>query len=397
MSEENIVRYSERMGHLPPYLFGMINKMKMEKRRKGLDVIDLGMGNPVDPAPDKVTEMLCKVANDPKSHRYPVAGGIKHLKQELAMMYDRDYGVTLDPQSEVITTIGSKEGVSHLSLALVGPGDTVMVPTPAFPIHIYAAIIAGANVMRFPMSSDEMMLKQIADLCESMYPTPKMLMLNYPHNPTGQVTTVDFFKEVVKLAKKYRFMVIQDFAYSRITYDGYKAPSFFEVDGAKDVGVEFGSFSKSYNMAGWRMGYCVGNPEMIKGLEKIKGYYDYGIFTAIQAAGIVALRECEDNITEQVEVYKKRRDTMCEVLERMDWEVDPPKAGMFVWVKIPDRFKNSNDSMAFAMELMEKANVAVAPGAGFSKEGEGYLRLALVENEERIRQALRQVRQAEIE
>jgi len=397
MSEENIVRYSERMGHLPPYLFGMINKMKMEKRRKGLDVIDLGMGNPVDPAPDKVTEMLCKVANDPKSHRYPVAGGIKHLKQELAMMYDRDYGVTLDPQSEVITTIGSKEGVSHLSLALVGPGDTVMVPTPAFPIHIYAAIIAGANVMRFPMSSDEMMLKQIADLCESMYPTPKMLMLNYPHNPTGQVTTVDFFKEVVKLAKKYRFMVIQDFAYSRITYDGYKAPSFFEVDGAKDVGVEFGSFSKSYNMAGWRMGYCVGNPDMIKGLEKIKGYYDYGIFTAIQAAGIVALRECEDNITEQVEVYKKRRDTMCEVLERMDWEVDPPKAGMFVWVKIPDRFKNSNDSMAFAMELMEKANVAVAPGAGFSKEGEGYLRLALVENEERIRQALRQIRQAEIE
>ncbi|BCS97231.1 aminotransferase [Desulfoluna limicola] len=397
MSEENIVRYSERMGHLPPYLFGMINKMKMEKRRKGLDVIDLGMGNPVDPAPDKVTEMLCKVANDPKSHRYPVAGGIKHLKQELALMYDRDYGVTLDPQSEVITTIGSKEGVSHLSLALVGPGDTVMVPTPAFPIHIYAAIIAGANVMRFPMSSDEMMLKQIADLCESMYPTPKMLMLNYPHNPTGQVTTVDFFKEVVKLAKKYRFMVIQDFAYSRITYDGYKAPSFFEVDGAKDVGVEFGSFSKSYNMAGWRMGYCVGNPDMIKGLEKIKGYYDYGIFTAIQAAGIVALRECEDNITEQVEVYKKRRDTMCEVLERMDWEVDPPKAGMFVWVKIPDRFKNSNDSMAFAMELMEKANVAVAPGAGFSKEGEGYLRLALVENEERIRQALRQIRQAEIE
>lgn len=397
MSEENIVRYSERMGHLPPYLFGMINKMKMEKRRKGLDVIDLGMGNPVDPAPDKVTEMLCKVANDPKSHRYPVAGGIKHLKQELALMYDRDYGVTLDPKSEVITTIGSKEGVSHLSLALVGPGDTVMVPTPAFPIHIYAAIIAGANVMRFPMSSDEMMLKQIADLCESMYPTPKMLMLNYPHNPTGQVTNVDFFKEVVKLAKKYRFMVIQDFAYSRITYDGYKAPSFFEVDGAKDVGVEFGSFSKSYNMAGWRMGYCVGNPEMIKGLEKIKGYYDYGIFTAIQAAGIVALRECEDNITEQVEVYKKRRDTMCEVLERMDWEVEPPKAGMFVWVKIPDRFKNNNDSMAFAMQLMEKANVAVAPGAGFSKEGEGYLRLALVENEERIRQALRQIRQAEIE
>jgi len=397
MSEENIVRYSERMGHLPPYLFGMINKMKMEKRRKGLDVIDLGMGNPVDPAPDKVTEMLCKVANDPKSHRYPVAGGIKHLKQELALMYDKDYGVTLDPQSDVITTIGSKEGVSHLSLALVGPGDTVMVPTPAFPIHIYAAIIAGANVMRFPMSSDEMMLKQIADLCESMYPTPKMLMLNYPHNPTGQVTSVDFFKEVVKLAKKYRFMVIQDFAYSRITYDGYKAPSIFEVPDAKDVAVEFGSFSKSYNMAGWRMGYCVGNPDMIKGLEKIKGYYDYGIFTAIQAAGIVALRECEDNITEQVEVYKKRRDTMCEVLERMDWEVDPPKAGMFVWVKIPDRFKNSNDSMAFAMELMEKANVAVAPGAGFSKEGEGYLRLALVENEERIRQALRQVRQAEIE
>lgn len=384
------------MGHLPPYLFGMINKMKMAKRREGLDVIDLGMGNPMDPAPDKVTEMLCKVAKDPKSHRYPVAGGMKHLKQELSMMYAHEYGVDLDPKSEVITTIGSKEGVSHLCLALVGPGDTVMVPTPAFPVHIYAAIIAGANVVRFPMASDEMMLTQIANLCESMYPTPKMLLLNYPHNPTGQVTDVNFFTEVVKLAKKYRFMVVQDFAYSRITYDGYKAPSFFEAPGAKDVGVEFSSFSKSYNMAGWRMGYCVGNPEMIQGLEKIKGYYDYGIFTAIQAAGIVALRECEPNISEQVEVYKKRRDTMCEILERMEWPVDPPKAGMFVWVKIPDRYKNSQDSMAFAMELMEKANVAVAPGAGFSKEGEGYLRLALVENEERIRQALRQIRLADL-
>ncbi len=396
MTQKPIVRYSERMGHLPPYLFGMINKMKMAKRREGLDVIDLGMGNPMDPAPDKVTEMLCKVAKDPKSHRYPVAGGMKHLKQELSMMYAHEYGVDLDPKSEVITTIGSKEGVSHLCLALVGPGDTVMVPTPAFPVHIYAAIIAGANVVRFPMASDEMMLTQIANLCESMYPTPKMLLLNYPHNPTGQVTDVNFFTEVVKLAKKYRFMVVQDFAYSRITYDGYKAPSFFEAPGAKDVGVEFSSFSKSYNMAGWRMGYCVGNPEMIQGLEKIKGYYDYGIFTAIQAAGIVALRECEPNISEQVEVYKKRRDTMCEILERMEWPVDPPKAGMFVWVKIPDRYKNSQDSMAFAMELMEKANVAVAPGAGFSKEGEGYLRLALVENEERIRQALRQIRLADL-
>ena len=396
MNQESIVRYSERMGHLPPYLFGMINKMKMEKRRKGLDVIDLGMGNPVDPAPDKVTEMLCKVANDPKSHRYPVAGGIKHLKQELSTMYDREYGVSLDPDSEVITTIGSKEGVSHLCLALMGPGDTVMVPTPAFPIHIYAAIIAGANVVRFPMAGEEAMLSQIANLCESMYPTPKVLMLNYPHNPTGLVTGTDFFREMVKLAKKYRFMIIQDFAYARVTFDGYKAPSIFEVEGAKDVAVEFGSFSKSYNMAGWRMGYCVGNTEMIKGLEKIKGYYDYGIFTAIQAAGIVALRECEPNISEQVEIYQKRRDTLCDVLQRMDWDVTPPKAGMFVWVKIPERYKNSNDSMAFALELMDKANVAVAPGAGFSREGEGFLRLALVENEERIRQALRQIRQADM-
>ncbi|MCG8473139.1 MAG: aminotransferase class I/II-fold pyridoxal phosphate-dependent enzyme [Desulfobacterales bacterium] len=396
MHEKKNVRYSERMEHLPPYLFGMINKMKMEKRRNGLDVIDLGMGNPVDPAPDKVTEMLCKVANDPKSHRYPVAGGIKHLKQELSIMYDKEYGVSLNPDSEVITTIGSKEGVSHLCLALMGPGDTVMVPTPAFPIHIYAAIIAGANVVRVPMADDETMLRQIANLCDSMYPTPKVLMLNYPHNPTGQVTNTDFFKEVVKLAKRYRFMIIQDFAYARVTFDGYKAPSIFEVDGAKDVAVEFGSFSKSYNMAGWRMGYCVGNTDMIKGLEKIKGYYDYGIFTAIQAAGIVALRECEPNITEQVEIYKKRRDTLCEVLQRMEWEVTPPKAGMFVWVKIPERYKNTQDSMAFALELMEKANVAVAPGAGFSREGEGYLRLALVENEERIRQALRQIRQADI-
>jgi alanine-synthesizing transaminase len=397
MTGEKFVRYSERMGHLPPYLFGMINKMKMEKRRNGLDVIDLGMGNPVDPAPDKVTEMLCKVANDPKSHRYPVAGGIKQLKKELAVMYDRVHGVSLDPDTEVITTIGSKEGVSHLSLALAGPGDTVMVPTPAFPIHVYAAIIAGSSVVRFPMGSDEEMLERIEQLCETMYPTPKLLMLNYPHNPTGQVTSLDFFKGVVKLAKKYRFMVIQDFAYARITYDGYKAPSFLEAPGAKEVGVEFGSFSKSYNMAGWRVGYCVGSPDMIKGLEQIKGYYDYGIFTAIQAAGIVALRECEDCIAEQVDVYQKRRDVMCDGLRRMDWEVEPPRSGMFVWVKIPDRYRNSSDSMAFSLELMDRANVAVAPGIGFSREGEGYLRLALVENEERIRQALRQIRQAGIE
>lgn len=393
MEEQFKIRYADRMNQLPPYLFGMINKMKMEKRWKGDDVIDLGMGNPMDPTPGPVTEKLCEVAADPKIHRYPVAGGMKNLKREISLYYKRNYDVDLTGEDDVICTIGSKEGISHLCLALLGPGDTILTPAPAFPIHVYAAVIAGANVLRVPLSTEEEFLKQIVRMCKSLYPGPKLLMLNFPHNPTGTLVSKEFFAEVVKLAKKYNFMVINDFAYSKITFDGLVAPSMLEVPGAMDVGVEFGSFSKSYNMAGWRLGYCVGNKEMIGGLSKIKGYYDYGIFSAIQVAGIVAMRDCDDTITEQVEVYQGRRDFMCDGLIKMGWDVEYPKSGMFLWVKIPEPYIQMG-SIKFAIEMMHRANVALAPGAGFGIEGEGYLRLALVENEHRVSQALKQMKRA---
>ncbi|SLM31515.1 Uncharacterized aminotransferase YfdZ [Desulfamplus magnetovallimortis] len=393
MSEENLIRFAGRMDQLPPYLFGMINNLKMEKRRRGDDVIDLGMGNPVDPTPENVIEKLIEVARDPKTHRYPVSSGMKNLKREISLYYKRLYDIDLDAENETLLTIGSKEGISHLCLALLGPGDSVLVPAPAFPIHIYAAVIAGATVVKVPISPPESFLNRIVNICESFYPGPKVLMINYPHNPTGTLCDVDLFKEIVALAKRFKFMVIHDFAYSRITFDGYKAPSFLEIPGAKDVGVEFGSFSKSYNMAGWRLGYCVGNPIIIAGLSKIKGYFDYGIFSAIQIAGIIALRDCDDTIPDQVELYQARRDTLCSGLSRIGWDVEPPGAGMFAWVKIPEPYCQMG-SMQFAIEMMNRANVAVAPGVGFSEEGEGYLRLALVENEERLRQAVRQMRKA---
>jgi alanine-synthesizing transaminase len=393
LEEKSIIRFANRMEQLPPYLFGMINKMKMEKRRNGDDVIDLGMGNPMDPTPDAVIEKLVEVAKDPKTHRYPESSGLPHLKIEIAKYYKRHYNIDLDSEKETYFTIGSKEGISHLCLAIMGPGDSVLVPAPAFPVHIYAAVIAGANVMKVPIAPEQNFLDRIINICESCYPTPRVLMLNYPHNPTGVVTNRDFFREIVKLAKRFKFMVINDFAYSKITFDGYEAPSFLEVEGAKDVGVEFGSFSKSYNMAGWRIGYCVGNEQIVQALGKIKGYFDYGIFSAIQVAGIIALRDCDDTIPELAGIYQTRRDVLCSGLERNGWEIEKPKAGMFVWAKIPEPF-NKMGAMQFAIELMNKGNVAVAPGTGFSEEGEGYLRLALVENEERLRQAVRQMKKA---
>jgi len=387
------IQFARRMSQLPPYLFGMINQMKMERRWKGEDVIDLGMGNPVDPAPGPVIEKLVEVANDPKTHRYPVAYGMRNLRIEITKTYARDYGVNLDADAEVLCTIGSKEGISHLCLALIGPGDTVLVPAPAFPVHIYAAIIAGGSVLRIPLEEEKAFLERLEIMCANVYPRPKVLILNYPHNPTGALGSMALYERVVYLAKKYGFMVIHDFAYNKITFDGYVASSFLQVPGAMDVGVEFGSFSKSYNMAGWRLGYCVGNAEMVGGLRKIKGYYDYGIFSAIQIAGIVALRHCDEDVLHQALIYQKRRDVLCEGLERMDWPVTPPKAGMFVWAKIPPPFDRMG-SMEFSIQMMQRANVALAPGIGFGEEGEGYLRIALVENEHRIRQALRQMKRA---
>jgi alanine-synthesizing transaminase len=391
MSNEPIIQLAQRMNQLPPYLFGMINQRKAEKRLQGDDVIDLGMGNPVDPTPAPIVDKLTEVVKDPKSHRYPVAGGLRNLRREIAKQYARDYGVEVDSEAEVICTIGSKEGISHLGLAIVGPGDTILVPAPAFPIHIYAVTIAGGNVIRFPLTDEETFVKRVAEMCESLMPRPKALILNFPHNPTAKLGSLDLFREIVRLAKKYGFIVVHDFAYSKITFDGYAAPSFMQAEGARDVGIEFGSFSKSYNMAGWRLGYGVGHPQIIQALAKIKGYYDYGIFSPIQIAGIVALRDCEPDIRKQVEIYQSRRDVLCRGLENMGWPVDPPSAGMFVWLKIPEPYSRLG-SMKFAMEMMERGNVSMAPGIGFGQEGEGYLRLALVENEHRIRQALRQMR-----
>jgi len=393
LEDNPIIRFASRMDQLPPYLFGMINKLKMEKRRNGDDVIDLGMGNPMDPTPDAVIEKLVEVAKDPKAHRYPESSGMKNLKLEVSKYYQRHYNVVLNPDKETYFTIGSKEGISHLCLAIMGPGDSVLVPAPAFPIHIYAAVIAGANVMKIPIAPEKGFLDRIINICESCYPKPKVLMINYPHNPTGVVTGKDFFKEIVKLAQKFKFMVINDFAYSKITFDGYEAPSFLEVEGAKDIGVEFGSFSKSYNMAGWRIGYCVGNSKIIQALGQIKGYFDYGIFSAIQVAGIIALRDCDDTLPELAKIYQTRRDVLCSGLERFGWDITKPKAGMFVWAKIPEPYHKMG-AMQFAIEMMNHANVAVAPGTGFSEEGEGYLRLALVENEERLKQAVRQMKKA---
>lgn len=385
------VAFAPRMGQLPPYLFGMINEIKMRKRLMGEDVIDLGMGNPTDPTPEPIIGKLCEVVQDPRSHRYPVAQGLKNLRREIAKSYSMDYGVKLDSETEVICTIGSKEAISHMCLAVVGPGDNVLVPAPAFPIHIYASVIAGGNIIRIPLADDTRFLKRIAVMCESVIPRPKALILNYPHNPTGKVVDREFFSEIVSVAKKYGFAVLQDFAYAKITFDGYKAPSFLEADGAKEVGVEFGTFSKSYNMAGWRIGYCVGNAALINGLGKIKGYYDYGVFSPVQISSIVALRDCADDVVKQVQLYQSRRDTLCRGLAGMGWDVEPPKAGMFVWAQIPEPFRRMG-SMNFVLHLAEHGNVIMSPGVGFGDEGEGFVRIAIVENEHRIRQALKQMR-----
>ncbi len=393
MDQHPSIRLASRMEHLPPYLFGTINAMKTEKRRAGDDVVDLGMGNPIEAPPQAVVDKLAETMNDPRIHRYPAADGLRNLRLEIAKTYGRDYGVEIDSESEVICTIGSKEGISHLCLALVGPGDLVLVPAPAFPIHIYAAVIAGGEVIRIRLGTDADFLERLAVMCESLLPKPKLLIVNYPHNPTGLTTRLELFKELVLLAKKHGFAIVHDFAYAKITYEGYKAPSFLQAPGARDVGVEFGTFSKSYNMAGWRLGYCAGNPEIIKALGKIKGYYDYGIFSPIQVAGIIALRDCEQEVLEQASRYQRRRDIMCEGLNRMGWNVEAPKGGMFVWAQIPEPYARMG-SMEFAMQMMQKANVALAPGVGFGVEGEGFLRMALVENEHRIRQALRQMRRA---
>lgn len=384
---------SFRVKMLPPYLFGKLNALKYEKRQKGIDIIDLGMGNPMDPTPQKVVDKLCEAVQDPRNHRYSTATGIFNLKREVAHVYERRYGVKIDPANEVICTIGSKEGFSHFCLAMLGPGDLVVVPQPAYPIHSFAVALAGAGVIGVNLHSEEQMLRDIEHAMKTFTPRPKAVVLNFPHNPTARTVDIGFFEDMARMARRMRFLVISDMAYAATTFDGYKAPSFLQTKYGKDVAIEFSTMSKEYNMAGWRVGFAVGNAEAVGALGRLKAYYDYGIFQPVQIASIIAMRHCAAEAAEQAARYQVRRDVLCDGLTRAGWEVEKPRASMFVWAKIPAPYAKKG-SIKFAYELMEKALVSAAPGAGFGQAGEGCLRLALVENEKRLRQACAQIRRA---
>ncbi len=385
---------SNRLKRLPPYLFGELNRLKLKKRQQGVDVIDFGMGNPDQPTIDIAVDKLKDVIDDPKTHRYSASKGIPHLLRAVSDRYKRQYGVNLDPSKEVIATIGSKEGISHLSLALLGPGESALIPSPSFPIHVWSVVLAGANVITIPLSKDsDVFIKDMAHVVENLWPKPKVMYLNFPHNPTTVVVNLDFFEEIVKYAKKKEIFIIHDFAYADITFDGYTAPSFMQAKGAKDISVEFTSMSKSFNMAGWRCGFCVGNPQIIDYLATIKGYYDYGIFTPIQVASIMALRSEKEHSSNISSIYQSRRDILVDGLNKGGWNIDSPSATMFIWSPIPDKFCKMG-SYEFAKLLLEEAEVLVSPGIAFGETGEGYVRMSLVENSDRIRQAVRQINKA---
>src|SRR5437660_11776125 len=371
-SEPNIsespfkIEVAERVKRLPPYLFGKINELKYRKRRAGVDVIDLGMGNPTDVPEPLVIDKLCEAARDERNHRYSVSTGLYNLRREVALRYARRHNVELDSDTEVLAGLGSKEVFSHMCLALLGPGDTAIVPAPSFPIHVYAVALASANVISLECTQPDRFLSSVATVAEHLYPRPKVLIINFPHNPSTTVVERDFFVDVVKLARRFGFMVIHDFAYGDVCFDGYQAPSFLSVPGAKEVGVETLTMSKGCNMAGWRIGFCAGNAEMIRALATIKGYYDYGIFQPIQIAAIIALRHCDAAIEGLAAEYQVRRDVLCEGLERLGWEVDRPRAGMFVWARIPEPWSHMG-SIDFSMMMLEEAGVAVSPGRGFGE------------------------------
>ena len=325
------INVADRVNRLPPYLFGRINALKYSKRRAGIDVIDLGMGNPTDVPDATVIEKLCEAAHDDRNHRYSVSNGLFNLRREVALRYARKYDVHLNPESEVLAGIGSKEVFSHMCLALLGPGDTAIVPAPSFPVHVYAVALASANVISLECTQPDRFLSAVATVSEHIYPRPKVLVINFPHNPTTTVIERDFFVDVVALARRFGFMVIHDFAYGDVCFDGYQAPSFLSVPGAKDVGVETTTMSKGYNMAGWRLGFCAGNAEMVRAVATIKGYYDYGVFQPIQIAGIMALRHGDEFAKQQAAIYQQRRDVLAEGLRRIGWEAAKPKASMFIW------------------------------------------------------------------
>ncbi len=377
---------------LPPYVFAVINQLKMEARRRGEDIVDLGMGNPDLPTPGPIVDKLVEAARNPRNHRYSASRGIPNLRVEISRWYERRYNVEIDPETEAIATIGAKEGFSHLVLALVEPGDRVIVPDPSYPIHSFAATIAGCELIKLPINNgSQEMMDELRRLEYPRSQQPKLLVLSFPHNPTTVCVEKEFFEEAVALARERGYLIIHDLAYADLVFDGDKAPSIFEVPGAKDVAVEMYSMSKSYSMAGWRVGFCVGNRQAIAALTRLKSYLDYGIFQPIQIAGIIALRDCDDLVPEIVEVYRKRRDTLIKGLASAGWNVPSPRGTMFVWAKIPDPYARRG-SLEFAKHLIRHAGVAVSPGIGFGERGEGYVRFALVENEHRIAQAIRGIK-----
>lgn len=383
----------KRVKRLPPYVFAIVNQIKMEARRRGEDIIDLGMGNPDLPTPKHIIDKLIEAAQNPKNHRYSASRGITHLRMAICEWYKRRFDVDLDPDKEAVVTIGSKEGLSHLIYAMVEPGDLALTPAPAYPIHPYSVILAGGDVRSIPIGEDADFFKNMEDAYKSTWPRPKILIINFPHNPTTDCIELDFFQKVVNFAKENNIIVIHDFAYADLVFDDYKAPSFLQASGAKDVGVEFFSLTKSYSMAGWRVGFCVGNREIVGALTSIKSYLDYGMFQPIQIASIIALRGPQDCVEEIRKTYEHRRNVLIQGLKNAGWNIKPPKATMFVWAEIPEAFKKM-ESLEFSKFLLREAGVAVSPGIGFGEGGEGFVRFALVENEHRIKQAARGIKKA---
>ena len=381
-----------RMNRLPPYVFRVVDTLKMDLRRKGDDIIDMGMGNPDIPTPKHIVDKLVEAAKKGRNHRYSASAGITKLRDAIAKWYKRRFKVEIDPDTEAIATIGAKEGLSHLVLATISPGDVVFAPNPTYPIHPYSVIIAGGDLRSIPIGPDRDFFEDLLTATKQTWPNPKMLIISYPHNPTTAVVDRKFFKKLVAFCREHEIMVIHDFAYADLVFDGYKPPSFLQIPGAKQIGVEMFSLSKSYSMPGWRVGFCVGNPTLVAALRRLKSYLDYGIFQPIQIASIIALNGPYDCVKEIVESYRKRRDTLVDGLNRIGWPLEKPKATMFVWAKIPEPYLKMG-SVEFSKMLIKKAKVAVAPGIGFGEYGDEYVRFALVENPHRIRQAIKGIKQ----
>ncbi len=380
-----------RIKRLPPYVFSIINDLKLKLRREGEDIVDLGMGNPDIPTPQHIVDKAAEALYNPRNHRYSASKGIYKLRLAICNRYKKKYNVDLDPETEAVTTIGVKEGFAHLILAITNPGTSVIVPDPFYPIHFYSVVIAGGDVRTLPLSEEEEFIFNLEKTIKASWPPPKVLVLSYPHNPTTRSVNIKFFEKIVEFAKEYKMYVIHDFAYADISFDGYDPPSILQVKGAKDVCIEFYSMSKSYSMAGWRIGFAVGNKTLIHALARLKSYLDYGVFQPLQIASIHALNSDDSCISEICEIYRRRRDKLIDGLNRIGWKVNPPKATMFVWAEIPEQYKKMG-SLEFSKFLIKEAKVAVSPGIGFGEYGEGYVRFALVENELRIQQAIRGIK-----